>query len=69
MPFLRSPSYCLSFLMLDPWSLAMSRIYPMPGQLRAGEHRPRPYRQGGGLGAGRVLCLKSALGPRADSRA
>src|SRR6186997_2359084 len=23
-PFLRKPSYCVSFLMLDPWSLAMS---------------------------------------------
>jgi len=28
MPFLRRPSYCLSFLTLAPWSLAMPIGYP-----------------------------------------
>src|SRR5205823_6513417 len=31
MPFLRSPSYCLSFFTLGPWSLAMTRSFAGSG--------------------------------------
>src|SRR5215203_2074676 len=42
MPFLRRPSYCLSLLTLEPWSLAIvnlpvSGVVPLPG--RAGDNR------------------------------
>src|SRR5438445_240298 len=34
MPFFRSPSYCLSFLTLGPWSLAMTNLLLQRGRLR-----------------------------------
>src|SRR3954452_21750126 len=42
MPFLRRPSYCLSFLTLDPWSIAMALNYPgRAPPIQPADGRPR----------------------------
>jgi hypothetical protein len=48
MPFLRRPSYCLSFLTLDPWSLAIGRP---PPSLRIPTRRASNLDTPGGYGS------------------